>query len=70
MKDWVLSQEGDKWSVKFDVRDLGRHQDTTLSGLVLATTCRLVVARLVLIFALSCNFHGRVRVYSCCSSWD
>ena len=23
MKDWVLSQEGDQWSVKFDVRDLG-----------------------------------------------
>ena len=23
MKEWVLSQEGDKWSVKFDVRDLG-----------------------------------------------
>ena len=23
MKEWVLSQEGDKWSVRFDVRDLG-----------------------------------------------
>ena len=23
MKDWVLSQEGDQWSVKLDVRDLG-----------------------------------------------
>ena len=23
MKHWVLSQEGDQWSVKFDVRDLG-----------------------------------------------
>ena len=21
MKDWVLSHEGDRWSVKFDVRD-------------------------------------------------
>ena len=29
MKDWVLSQEGDRWSVKFDVRDLGGHLDTT-----------------------------------------
>ena len=27
MKEWVLSREGDKWSVKFDVRDLGRHLD-------------------------------------------
>ena len=25
LKDWVLSQEGDQWSVKFDVRDLGGH---------------------------------------------
>ena len=23
MQDWILSQEGDKWSVKYDVRDLG-----------------------------------------------
>ena len=29
MKDWVLSDSGDKWSVKFDVRDLGGHLDTT-----------------------------------------
>ena len=29
MKDWVLSQEGDRWSVRFDVRDLGGHLDTT-----------------------------------------
>ena len=28
MKDWELSQEGDRWSVKFDVRDLGAHLDT------------------------------------------
>ena len=26
MKDCVLSQEGDRWSVKFDVRDLGRRR--------------------------------------------
>ena len=26
----VLSQDGDRWSVKFDVRDLGGHLDTTL----------------------------------------
>ena len=29
MKDLVLSQEGDRWSVKFDVRDLGGHLDAT-----------------------------------------
>ena len=31
-KEWVLSQEGDEWSVKFDVRDLERHLDTTFRG--------------------------------------
>ena len=25
MKEWVLSHEGDKWSVLCDVRDLGGH---------------------------------------------
>ena len=32
MREWVLSREGDKWSVKFDVRDLGGHLDTTFRG--------------------------------------
>ena len=64
MKDWVLSLEGDKWSVKFDVRDLGGHLDTTFRGWssTLAVRVRLVLSRLVLIFALPLDFHGRVRV--------
>ena len=64
MKDWVLSQEGDKWSVKFDVRDLGGHLDTTFRGwsATFSARVRLVLARLVLIFALPLDFHGRVRV--------
>ena len=64
MKDWVLSLEGDKWSVKFDVRDLGGHLDTTFRGWssTLAARVRLVIARLVLIFALPLDFHGRVRI--------
>ena len=32
MKSWLLSQEGDQWSVRFDVRDLGGHLDTTFRG--------------------------------------
>ena len=32
MRDWGLSHEGDKWSVKLDVRDLGGHLDTTFRG--------------------------------------
>ena len=60
----MLSQEGDKWSVKFDVPDLGGHSDTTFRGwsAALASRVRLVIARLVLIFALHQNFHGRCRV--------
>ena len=63
MKDWVLSQEGDRWSVKFDVRDLGGHLDTNFRGwsATLAARVRLVIVRLVLIFA-PLDFHGRVRV--------
>ena len=64
MKDWVLSEEGDKWSVKYNVRDLGVHLDTTFRGwsATLASRVRLVVARLVLFFALHLDFHGRVRL--------
>ena len=32
MKDWVLSLEKDTWSVRFDVRDLRGHLDTTFRG--------------------------------------
>ena len=64
MKDWVRSQEGDKWSVKFDVRDLGGHLDTTFRGwsATLAAGVRLVISRLALVFVLPLDFHGRVRV--------
>ena len=53
MKDWVLSQ-----------RDLGGHLDTTFRGWssTLAGRVSLVIARLVLIFALPLDFHGRVQV--------
>ena len=32
MKDWVLSEDGDKWSVNVDVRDLCEHLDTSFRG--------------------------------------
>ena len=64
MKDWVLSQEGDRWSVKFHVRDLGGHLGTTFRGWssTLAARVRLVISRLVLVFALPLDFYGRIRV--------
>ena len=59
MRDWVLSHEGDKWSVKYDVRYLGGHLDTTFRGwsATLAAWVRLVISRLVLIFVLPLDFH-------------
>ena len=64
MKGWVRSQEGNQWSVKFDVRDLGGHLDTTFRGWssTLAARVCLVISRLVLIFVLPLDFHGWVRV--------
>ena len=63
MKDWVLSQDGDHWTVKFDVRDLGGHLDTTFRGWssTFAARVRLVLSRLLLL-VLPLDFHGRVRV--------
>ena len=64
MREWVLSLDGDKWSVRFDVRDLGGHLDTTFRSWssTLAARVRLVISRLVLIFALPLDFCGQVRV--------
>ena len=64
MRGWVDSDEGHRWSVKLDVRDLGGHHDTTFHGWssTLATRVRLVIFRLVLVFALPLDFHGRLRV--------
>ena len=65
MKDWVLSLDGDKWSVKFDVRDLGGHLDTTFRrwSATLAAGVRLVIARLVFNF---CSSSGLLRSGSGC----
>ena len=64
MREWALTFDCDKWSVRFDVRDLGGHLDTTFRGWssTLAAILRLVISRLVLFFALPLDFHGRVRV--------
>ena len=45
----MFSQEGDRWPVRFDVRDLGGHLDNTFRGWssTLAARVRLVISRLV-----------------------
>ena len=34
MKGWSVSDAGDKWSVRLDIRDLGGHLDSTLRARV------------------------------------
>ena len=77
MRDWIVTDEGDKWSVELDFRDLGGHLDTTFRGwsATLATRVRMVIARLVLIFVLPLDFYGRLRVIRStfipgCFAWD
>ena len=67
MKDWVLSQEGTSGLSSLMSGIWGRrggHLDTTFRcwSSTLAVRVRLVIARLVLIFVLPLDFHGRVRV--------
>ena len=64
MRGWVVSDEGHRWSVKLDVRDLGGLLDTTFHGWssTLASQVRLVISRLVLVFALPLDFHGPLRI--------
>ena len=74
MRGWVVSDEGHRWSVKLDVRDLGGHLDATFHGWssTLASRVRLVIARLFLVFALPLDFHERLQVlhvYSWCFAW-
>ena len=64
MRGWVLSDEGDRWTVGLEVWDLGGHLDTTrrVWSSTLSTRVRLVISRLDLVFALHLDFHGRIRV--------
>ena len=61
MRGWIVAGEGDRWSVLLDVRD----STFRVWSATLATRVRLVTARLVLVFALPLNFHGRLRVVPC-----
>ena len=68
MRDWALTDEGEKWAVKLDDRDLGGHQGTTFRGwsATLASQVWLVIPRMVLIFVLPLDVHGRLRVFGQC----
>ena len=73
MGDWVLSQEGDKWTVKYDVRDLGGHFGYYDGLSTLAARVRLVTSRLCFDFCSSFGLswsgsYGQVHVFTCCFS--
>ena len=64
LRDWILSDTGDKWTVKLDTRDLGGHLDTTyrrrsatLSGRVLG-----LLAAVLVVMALPLDFVGKLRI--------
>ena len=63
MSDWALSFDGDKWSVKFDVRDLGGHLDTFSPFSLCFDFCSSS--------GLSWSGSGCwVSVFTCCPAWD
>ena len=64
MKAWVISNAGDRWSVKLDVKDLGGHLDTTFRARAATLVGRVLVflARILVVLALPLDFAGRLRV--------
>ena len=64
MKDWVLSDSGDTWSVELDVRDLGGHLDTTCRRRATTLVARVVLllARILVVMALPLDFARKLRV--------
>ena len=44
MKGWTVSDTGDKWSVRLDIRDLGGHLDSTLRARVASLGSRISAA--------------------------
>ena len=64
VKDWVLSDSGDRWSVKLDVPDLGGHLDTTLRHRASTLTGRVsgLLGAVLVVMALPLGFPGKLRI--------
>ena len=76
MKTWLISDKGERWSVKLDVRDLGGHLDTTYRAwgrtLVAGVLAVLKVVWLASALPLDCRRKLRIfayKVLSGCASW-
>ena len=64
MKNWVLPDAGDKWTVELDVRDLGRHLETTYRrrAATLVGQVSGLLAAVLVVMALPLDFAGKLRV--------
>ena len=64
IKGWVLSDGGDRWSVKLDTRDLGGHLDTTCRrrNSTLAGRVLWLLNAVLVVMALPLDFAGKLRI--------
>ena len=64
MRCWVVSDAGDKWSVRLDVRDPGGHLDSTRRARAVTLGFRMAAAipRVRAVAVLPLDFVGRLRV--------
>ena len=64
MKNWLISDGGDRWSVDLDVRDFGGHLDATYRSWVctLAARVREVLKVVWLVSPLPLDFEGKHRI--------
>ena len=64
MRAWVISDKGEHWSVKLDVRDLGGHLDTTYRawGRTLVARVLAVLKVVWLVSALPLDYRGKLRI--------
>ena len=64
MKEWILSETGDKWSAKLDVRDLEGHLDTTHKRRATTLIGRVLglLGALLVVMSLPLTFTGKLRV--------
>ena len=64
MKDWNINDEGHRWTVQLDVRDLGGHLDATkrARAATLAKRTAAVLTRVPVVGALPLGFGGKLRI--------
>ena len=64
MASWLVTDTGDTWKVKLDVRDLGGHLDLSFRGRATTLCGRIdgVVCRAPVVQALPLDFGGGLRV--------